>query len=56
MTPDFWLHLAMAVGAALGVYGAVRADLARALVEAEHASKAAAHAHARMDRHIETAH
>lgn len=56
MTPEFWLQVIVAIGAAFGVYGAIRADLAAAKIRAEHAQKAADEAHGRIDRHIEVHH
>jgi hypothetical protein len=50
--PEWALQvLGMAAGAA-GVYAAIRADLTRALIIAEHAAAAATEAHRRIDQHI----
>lgn len=56
ITPEFILQLIIAVGSAFGVYGAIRSDLAAALIRAEQAQKDADAAHDRLDRHIEAAH
>lgn len=49
MTPEFMLQLVLAVASALGVYGAVRADWARAIAKAEAAEMQAMRAHDRID-------
>lgn len=49
MTPEFILQLLVALGAPVAVYGAVRADLARAIAIAEQADKSADQAHKRID-------
>ena len=40
------------VGAGFGVYGAIRADLARAIATAENAAANATRAHERLDNHL----
>lgn len=50
MTPDFLLQLGAAVCSAAGVYAAIRADLARLGVLAQHAHESAAQAHRRIDQ------
>jgi hypothetical protein len=49
MSPEFWLQLIAAVGSAVAVYGAIKADLAKALAKAEAAEASATRAHARID-------
>lgn len=49
VTPEFLLQLIVALGAPVAVYGAIKADLARALAKAEAAEVAATRAHARID-------
>lgn len=56
MTPDALLNLMGIIAGAAGVYAAIRADLTRAIVTAEHASKAADEAHGRLDVHIQQLH
>lgn len=50
MSTDFLLQLVTAIGSAVMVYGAIRADLARAIAKAEAAQEAASKAHDRIDR------
>jgi len=49
MSPEFVLQLVIAFGGPIAVYGAVKADLARALAKAEAAESAAIRAHDRID-------
>lgn len=56
MSPEFLLQLVTAVAAAAGVYAAIRSDLSRAIVTAEHAREAAKAAHGRLDVHIQQQH
>jgi hypothetical protein len=49
MTPEFWIQLVIGAGSAFAVYGAIRADLARALAKAEAAEASATRAHVRID-------
>lgn len=49
ITPEFILQLVLAIGAPVAVYGAIKADLARALAKAEMAETAALRAHDRID-------
>lgn len=56
MNPDFLLNLAAIAAGAAGVYAAIRVDLTRAIITAEHAHKAAGEAHGRLDAHIENHH
>lgn len=56
MSPDFLLQLVVAIAAAAGVYAAIRADLTRAIVTADHAREAAKAAHGRLDVHIQQQH
>jgi len=49
VTPEFFLQLLVALGAPVAVYGAIKADLARALAKAEAAEAAAVRAHVRID-------
>lgn len=50
MSADFWLQIVAALGGAVGVYAAIRADLARLGILAQHAHDSAAEAHRRIDR------
>lgn len=50
MTPEFVLQIIVALGGPFAVYGAIKADLARALAKAEAAEAAAIRAHDRIDR------
>lgn len=52
MNQEFWLQLAGLLGGCVGVYAAIRADLAVAKVRAEQAHRTAVRAHARLDDHI----
>ncbi len=56
MGAEFFLHLMMAFGAAAGVYAAIKADLTRAIVIAEQASKSAECAHTRLSEHVDHHH
>lgn len=47
--PDWIWHLATAIGAGVGVYAGIRADLAALRVQAEHAARSADAAHRRID-------
>lgn len=49
MTPDFILQLIVAAAGGVGVYAAIRADLARLGLLAQHAHESAAEAHRRID-------
>lgn len=49
MTPEFLLQLLVALGAPVAVYGAIKADLARAIEKAEQAANSATRAHERID-------
>jgi hypothetical protein len=53
MSAEFMLQLAGMVGAAAGVYGAIRADLAALRVTAQNAQEAAQLAHRRIDALIQ---
>lgn len=50
MNLDTLLQLAGPVGVGIGVYAAIRADLARLGLLAQHAHESAAEAHKRIDR------
>lgn len=50
MSPDFLLQVAVGLGGAVGVYAAIRADIARLGLLAQHAHESAAEAHRRIDR------
>lgn len=52
-TLEIVMQVIAAVGPAVAVYGAIKADLARALAKAETAEAAANTAHARIDSHLE---
>lgn len=56
MSPDFILHLVVAIASGAGVYAAIKADLTRAIVTAEHAKESAGQAHGRLDDHIQQHH
>jgi hypothetical protein len=56
MSADFLLNLVAIAAGAAGVYAAIRADLTRAIITAEHAHKAAGEAHGRLDLHIQQHH
>ncbi len=49
MNSSFWLDLLVPMGAAAGVYAAIKSDLTRAIVTAEMAMKGASSAHRRID-------
>lgn len=49
ITAELMLSVIMGAATGVGAWVAVRADLARAIVKAENAEKAAATAHARID-------
>jgi hypothetical protein len=49
MTQDFILQLIVAAAGGVGVYAAIRADLARLGLLAQHAHESAAEAHRRID-------
>ncbi len=53
MSMELWMQLAGLVLVPLGVYGAIRADLATARVKAEFAEASAAKAHRRIDNHLD---
>jgi len=50
VSPDFWLQVLAAVGGGASVYAAIRADLARLNILAQHAHESAAAAHRRIDQ------
>jgi ribosomal protein S9 len=50
VTLEFFLSIVAATGGGIGAWVAVRADLARAIVKAEAAEKAAEKAHSRIDQ------
>lgn len=50
MTADFLLQVLVAAAGGVGVYAAIRADLARLGLLAQHAHDSAAKAHERIDR------
>ena len=50
MTYEMFMQLLGYVGAGAVVYAAIKADLARAIVLAEQAGKAASEAHGRIDK------
>ena len=56
MTIDFILQLLIGLGGAAGVYAAIKADLARAIITAERAEKDAGEAHHRINSHIDLHH
>ncbi len=56
MSPEFLLNLLAIAAGAAGVYAAIRADLTRAIITAEHAHRAAGDAHGRIDAHIQQHH
>lgn len=49
MSPEFLLAVLTQLATAAGVYAALRADLARAVVTAQHARESAEVAHRRID-------
>lgn len=49
MTPDFVLQIIVAAAGGVGVYAAIRADLARLGLLAQHAHDSAKAAHQRID-------
>ena len=49
MTPDFILQIIVAAAGGVGVYAAIRADLARLGLLAQHAHDSAKAAHQRID-------
>lgn len=49
MNPEFLLQIVVGIGSAAGVYAAIRADLARAVLLAQHAHDSATLAHRRID-------
>lgn len=49
MTTDFLLQMVIAAAGGVGVYAAIRADLARLGLLAQHAHESAAEAHRRID-------
>lgn len=53
MSADFVLQLILAVCAGAGVYAAIKADLTRAILTAEHAQKEAERAQSRVTDHID---
>ena len=50
MNTDLIFQLLGPLGVGIGVYAAIRADLARTTVVAQHAHESAAEAHKRIDR------
>lgn len=56
MSQDVLIQIAGLLGAGVGVYAAIRADLVRAMVTAEQAVKDASEAHKRIDWHVENHH
>lgn len=56
MNPDFLLNLVAGIGAAAGVYAAIKADLTRAIVIAERAAQVADSAQDRISNHIDVHH
>lgn len=50
MSPEILVQLLGAVGVGVGVYAAIRADLARLGLLAQHAHESARDAHRRIDR------
>lgn len=56
LSPDFVLQLLVAIAAAAGVYAAIRADLTKAIITAEHARESATNAHIRLNEHITLKH
>ncbi len=56
MNPDFLLQVIVAIAGAIGVYGAIKSDLTRAIVLAEMAVKDSGAAHARISEHVEQHH
>lgn len=52
MTIDFVLQLIIGLGAAAGVYAAIKSDLTRAIITAEQALLDAGKAHNKIDTHM----
>ena len=48
-TPEFWLQVVIAIGSGLGLYTAIRADLATLHERTSNTTKAVDHAHERID-------
>jgi len=56
MSMDFVLQLLIGFGGAAGVYAAIKADLAKAIITAERAEKDAGEAYTRLNSHIDLHH